>query len=279
MLTRRAFIATVSAAALLAACSPQVADHRAESSSRAAPIRVSGSGAVLPAVQKLGEAYRAKAPGASLQYPGGTNSGGGIRGVVEGTLDVAAVNRPLSDAEAREAIVYVPFVRDAAAFAVHRSVSVKGLRTAQIRDIYSGKTTNWREVGGPDAPVIVLDRDEDDSLRKLAMLPLMAGAPIVPSATVLTSASDMLAAIDSTPGAIGYSSLGLLRLRAPKQAEVLALDEVLPSGQGVASGTYAWALTFALVLRSDAPPTTRAFVEQAVASARGVLGPFDYAPV
>jgi len=280
MLTRRSFIVTLSAAALLTACVRAPTTPQATPSSpSAAPLRLSGSGAALPAVQKLGEGYGAIAPGIRLEYLGGTNSGGAIRGVIESKLDIAVTNRPLSEAEAREPILSFPFVRDAVTFAVHRSVSMRSLRGAEIREIYSGTLTTWRDFGGADAPIIVLDRDEDEAARKLALLPLLAGRPVVGGTAVLTSASDMLTAIDTTPQAIGYSSLGLLGLRAPKNVVPVALDDIAPSAESVESGAYPWSLTFSLVIRSDAPPATRAFVDHALASARGVLRSYEYAPV
>ena len=277
MWTRRTFITLLSASAIASACAPLPSAERA--APPAAPstrLRVSGSGTALPAVQKLGEGYEALARGVRLEFPGGANSGGAIRGVLEGALEVAVTNRPLSEAEKREPLVYFPFVRDAVVFAVHRSVPVKSLRTSEIRDLYNGVMTNWRSVGGPDAPVIVLDRDEDESMRKLVFVPLLAGKPVLSAAVTLTSANDMLAAIDTTPNAIGYTSLGLLRLRTPKNIVAVALDDLMPSLASVASGGYPWSLTFGLVIRSDATPSTRAFVEHAVRSTRTVLSPFEY---
>jgi phosphate transport system substrate-binding protein len=280
MTTRRAFILTLSATTLLAACGQRpVAQQATPATPASVTVRVSGSGGAMPAVQKLGEGYDALVPGVRLNYLSGTNSGGAIRGVIDGSLDIAVSNRQLSEIESREPVLSFPFARDAAAFAVHRSVPLPGLRGSEIRDLYSGTITNWREVGGPDAPVIVLDRDEDESLRKLALMPLMAGRPVVNGTVTLTSASDMANALDATPYAIGYSSLGLLNLRASKHVVPIALDEVIPGGASVASGAYPWSLTFFLVVRANAPGAARAFVEHAVASSSRVLGPYEYASI
>lgn len=277
MLSRRSFLALLSASAVVGACAPSPAAERATPVvAPATRLRVSGSGTALPAVQKLGEGYEVLAPHVRLEFPGGTNSGGAIRGVLEGALEVAVTNRPLSDAEKREPLVYVPFTRDAVAFAVHQSVARKNLSTADVRDLYSGAITNWKSLGGADAPVILLDRDEDESMRKLTLVPLLAGRTVATGAVTLTSAPDMLSAIDTTPNAIGYSSFGLLRLRAPKNVVPIALDDHVPSPAGVASGAYPWSLTFGLVTRSDTSPTVRAFVDHAVRSTRAVLGPYEY---
>jgi ABC-type phosphate transport system substrate-binding protein len=116
-------------------------------------------------------------------------------------------------------------------------------------------------------------------MRKLALVPLLAGRPVSARAAALPSASDMLAALDTTPNAIGYTSLGLLRLRAPKHIVPVALDDHMLSASNVASGQYPWSLIFGLVIRTDAAASTRAFVEHAVQSTRAVLGPFEYQPL
>lgn len=276
---RRSFlVACAVASATLISCTPERSapaptPRTVGSVSR---IRVSGSGTALPAVQKLAEEYARLAPDARVEIAGGTNSGGAIRGVLERSLDVAVTNRPLTAAEAREPLVYVPFVRDAVTFAVHRSVAIRGVRSDQVRDLYGGLVTSWRGLGGPDAPVIILDRDEDESMRKLALIPLLGGHPVTATAVVLTSATDMLSALDTTPHAIGYTSFGLLRMRAPKQVEPLALDDVMPGPDAVAAGTYPLSLTFGLVLHADPAPATREFVAQAVRSTPTVLGPYGF---
>jgi phosphate transport system substrate-binding protein len=230
-------------------------------------------------MRKLGDAYSASTPAARLEFRGGANSGGAIRGVLEGTLDIAVTNRPLSAVETSEPLSYFPVVRDAVAFAVHSSVQLARLTSADICALYGGRITNWRELGGADSPVIVLDRDPDESMRKLVLLPLLGEQAVVNTAVMLTSASDMLTSLDSSPGALGYTSLGLLRLATPKNVTAVSLDGVMPHPEAVAAGRYPWSLTFGLVTRSEAPPPVREFVQYAVQSARTVLGPFEYEPL
>src|ERR1051326_4062831 len=84
-------------------------------------LRISGSGAALPLVQKLADAYRREHPTAQFAIDAGTNSGGGIQGVLQGTLDLSVANRPLTEAEAATELDVHPFARDAVGFAVHKS--------------------------------------------------------------------------------------------------------------------------------------------------------------
>lgn len=229
--------------------------------SKVAIVRVSGSGTALPLAEKLAEAYGHDHPEIEFRFDSGTNSGGAIEGVLGGTLDLAVANRPLSEDEADEPLDYRPFARDAVAFATRHEGEVEGLTTDQVRDVYGGALTDWKQLGGSAAPIVVLDRDEDESARKLVLLPLMDGRPVEARTVVLNKANEMLEAMESTPDSLGYSSLGLLRERDIPGERVLKLDGVVPSPEAVARREYPWYLTFGLVHAADAPRAVRDFAD------------------
>ena len=223
-------------------------------------VRVSGSGTALPLAEKLAEAYGRDHPEIEFRFDEGTNSGGAIEGVIGGTLDLAVVNRPLSEDEAREPLDYHPFARDAIIFAARHEGGVEGLSTEQVRGVYGGELTDWEQLGGSAAPIIVLDRDEDESARKLVLLPLMDGRPVEARTVVLNKTSEMIEAMESTSDSLGYSSLVLLQERERRGLRVLALDGVVPSPEAVERGDYPWYLTFGLVHAEGAPRALRDFV-------------------
>lgn len=264
---------------LLVGCAPRSAGTAPSPTPQAEPpLRISGSGTALPVVQKLGEAYRLACPGARFEFGAGTNTGGAIRGLLDGTLDLAVANRPLSDSEAGEGLEYLPFARDAVVFAARRVGPVRGLTTEQVRDVFGGSVTDWAQLGGPPGTIMVLDRDEDESARKLALLPLMAGRPVQARTIVLTTARDMVASLSSVRDSLGYTSLGLLRVQRAGGVEILALDGVMPGAESVMRGSYPWHLTFALVVRGDAPSAVRRFVDFVVGrGGREVLEEYGYA--
>lgn len=257
------------------------ASPRPEPSPTASPepaLRVSGSGTALPLIQKLIETYAEEHPKGRLELDTGTNSGGAIRGVLAGTLDLAVASRGLSEAEAREALEYRPFARDAVVFAVHLPNPLRGLTSPQLRDIYGGSVTDWGQVGGLPGPIIVLDRDEDESARRLVLVPLMDGRPVQSRSVTLTTARDMVRALESTASSLGYSSLGLLAIMKPRDVQTLALDGVTPDAESLARGDYPWQLTFGLVHRHDPPPAVHRFVQFATGpAARRVLDAHGYA--
>lgn len=238
-------------------------------------IRVSGSGSTMPLVEELARVYSAREPKAQFRFEKGTNTGGAIRGLAEGTLDLAVANRPLSKTETTDQIEYRPFGRDPLAFAVQQSSPATSLTTSQVRDIYSGKITDWNQLGGPAAPILVLDRDEDESSRKLGLIKLMEGNPVEARTIVLSKASEMIQAIDRTPGSLGYSQIGILRLQG-RNLLVLGLDGVTPTAGSVARDTYPWFVTLALVHRRDAPAAVTRFVDYVLsAEGRQILERYD----
>jgi phosphate transport system substrate-binding protein len=239
-------------------------------------LRVSGSGAALPLVRKLAEAYQAEQPDAGFQFDAGTNSGGGIQGVLQGTLDLSVANRPLTDQEATESLVVNPFARDAVVFAAHTPGRAQGLSTSQAQAIYGGTIHDWEQMDSLGGPILVLDRDPDEPQRSLFLLKLLDGQPVQARSTVLTSAGDMLQALDSTPDSLGYSTLALLRIKSPASVTVLPLDGVVPGSESLRSGAYPWYLTYSLINRPEASPAVGRFLDF-VHSARGqrVLEQFD----
>ncbi|MBI4277291.1 MAG: substrate-binding domain-containing protein [Armatimonadetes bacterium] len=240
-------------------------------------MRISGSGEGLPVVQKLAEAYTRERGDARIEFAAGVNTGGAIRGVAQGTLDLAVSARPLSPEEAREALVSRPFARDAVVFAVRLPNPVLGLSTSQVRAIYGGIATNWQQIGGPAEPIIVLNRNEGDSGHGVLMK-IMNGQPVRARTVVLNKSKDMVAALESTPYALGYAAAGLLRIYQARNVRVLALDSVMPSADSIARGTYPWHLTYALISRRDASPAVARFVDFAAGpAALPVLKEYGYA--
>lgn len=209
-------------------------------SGRIERLRVSGSGTCLPLLRLLTDRYARKSEGegVSFVYLPGLHSGGGIKGVVAGDLEVGAVSRELTKDERQLQLKYVLLSNDGLAIAVHPSVGVRGVTTRQVRDIYAGKYANWKELGGADLPITVLDRNEDESA-KIILRKFVLGSDlrVTGRAVDLYYESDMIEGLQTTPGAIGYFSLGY-GLSQRVSVDYLTLDGVAPTVANVESGTY-----------------------------------------
>lgn len=240
-------------------------------------IRIAGTRKALPAIQKLAEIYRGSYPGATFEFVSDIESIPAIREVGAGTLDLALSSRPLSSVEPAMSVVARPFARDAVVFATNPSAALPGLSSAQIRAIYGGQVTTWEQLGGASGPIILLDREASDSAHEQVLLKLLDNTPIRARTVVYYNSNELLDALETTPGTLGYSQLGLLRLRQPGAIRVLALDGVTPSPERVSDGTYPWSMTFFLVHHVNTSPAVRRFLDFAGGrDGRRVLEEYGY---
>ncbi len=225
-------------------------------------LRLSGSGTASPLVARLAEEYVISNEHISFDFGTGTNTGGGVQGVVDGTLDLSVANRPLKDEEAAKGVDVHAFAVDAMVFAVNQPNAVLDMSTADVQSLYSGEVTDWSQLGGEPQTVFLLGRDADESATKLFFDPIMGDTERSPAISVLARSTEMVDALESTPGAVGFTSLGLLGLLDIDTVEAVTLDGVTPGPASMSDGSYSWVTTFSVVT----PPggmsvEVRAFVD------------------
>ena len=244
-------------------------------------LRVSGSGSATPIVEQLAAVFTASHPEVSFEFGSGTNTGGGVTGVAAGTLDLGVANRPLKPEEAALGVGYHAFATDAIVFAVRLPNQVLSVTTDQVRSLYGGEITDWSRLGGDPLPVFLLGRDPDESAIKSFFEPIMYGQSTAPAMAVLERSSEMLSALDSTPGSIGFTSLGLLRLSDYHSVAPLIFDGVEPGPATITDGTYRWVTSFALITPpGGASDAAAEFLEFVLSTgARSTLEEYAYAPV
>jgi len=230
-------------------------------------LRVSGSGTCLPLLRILAS----QQPDRSVRmvFLPGLHSGGGIKGVMQGSLDIGAVSRPLTASEAAGGLAVTWLSTDGLVIAVNPSVSKLGISEItdqQVRDIYTGKYTDWKQLGASSSmPIIVLDRHEDESA-KIIMRHYIFGPPeklkVTPDSVNLYYESDMVDALQSTVGSIGYFSLGYA-ISQNISVTHLRLNGVEPTPANIKSGTYTLVRPLGVVTKTDAAPQVRAFLDWA----------------
>lgn len=241
-------------------------------------VRLSGSGTCIPLLKLLTGNYPTDA--VEWRFLPGLHSGGGIDGVANGDLEIGAVSRELSEDETALGLDYTKLSDDGIVIAVHPSVTIDGLTTEQVKDIYTGKYANWSELGGPDLPITILDRNEDESakiiMRKYVFGPDLAMAP---QAVSLYYESDMIEGVQSTAGAIGYFSLGY-SISEDIPVTHLALDGVEPTVANIESGDYPVIRPLGVVTSPDASAAIREFLSWATsAEADALLRANGFTPV
>ncbi len=178
-------------------------------------IIISGSTTVLPAMQKAAEAFMAANPGINLAISGG-GSGNGIKALNEGLCQVAMSSRDIKDSEVAEGkgkgvnATRITIAVDAMVPVVSKDNPVKALSREQLRDIYAGRITNWKDVGGTDGNIVVISRDTSSGTFESWAELIMKGEKVTPAALLQASNGAVVQAVSKNKRAIGYIGFGYL---------------------------------------------------------------------
>jgi phosphate transport system substrate-binding protein len=198
------------------------------------------------------EAYRNVEPSVSIAVTGG-GSGTGIASLINGTVDIANASRPMKDSEIEDArandiepVEHVVAI-DALAVIVNTENPVYELTIPQLSDIFTGRITNWSEVGGNDAPIILVSRETNSGTHVYFLEEVVRRGEkdnsdiFAPQTLLMPSSVGITSEVQRNPNAIGYDGLGYVD---PLHEKILgiALDEsapyVLPTTESAKSGTY-----------------------------------------
>jgi phosphate transport system substrate-binding protein len=135
---------------------------------QAETIVVAGTGASQTLFREVAAAFEKDHPGCEAAVPDSVGSRGGIRQLLAGKADLARVSRPLKGKERASGLLYTGVAETQVVFAVHPSVDgVRSITVDQVNDIYAGRISNWKQIGGPDNAIFPLIRDGGTTLRTL----------------------------------------------------------------------------------------------------------------
>lgn len=126
-------------------------------------ITIVGTGAGMSLLKSIGDAFTQKNQDIKIIIPESIGSSGGIKSVGTDKYKIGRISRGIKDNEKQYALKYLPFAKLPVVFFTHKSLAVKDLNPQQICDIYSGKTTNWKDIGGADDSIKVIRRQDGDS--------------------------------------------------------------------------------------------------------------------
>lgn len=246
-MTRKSFsILLVAAAVAVVGCG------RAQSRE----VTVAGSTTVLPIVQAAAEEYKKTTPDVKVVVQGGGSSAG-IEAVSTGTVDIGTSSRELKGPEAKGGLVDTVIAFDAIAVIVHPSNRVRNLTKRQLRDIFSGRVENWRDVGGRDLPIILVNRDEASGTREAFKKHVMEETDFTKRAVIQPGTGQVRSIVASAPGAIGYISFGYVN----DQVKAVEYDGVRPTVGAVKAGRYGLQRKLHLLTKGKPVGDTKAFID------------------
>ncbi len=208
-------------------------------------IQMVGSTSMEKYANALSEAFMEEYPeiNVTVEFVG---SGAGIEAVNNGTADIGNSSRSLKEEEKAKGAVENIVAMDGIAVCVDPTNAVTGLSKEQLTNIYNGTVKNWSEVGGADAPIVVVGREAGSGTRG-AFEELLGLEGACDYANELDSTGAVMAKVASTPGAIGYVSLDAL----DDSVVVLTLDGVEATAENIKAGNYFLSRPFIMATKGE----------------------------
>ena len=206
------------------------------------PVTTDGSTSMEKVIGTLGEAFTEK-EGINVTY-NPTGSGSGIQAVSEGRCDIGLSSRALKDDE-KATLTETVVALDGIAMIVNPENPVSDLTVEQIADIYTGKITNWSEVGGNDAEIVLIGREAGSGTRD-GFESITGTKDACQYRQELTSTGDVITTVSQNPDAIGYASLAALK----DTVKALTVGGVAPTEETVKDGSYVIQRPFVLVTKT-----------------------------
>ncbi len=233
----------------LAGCRPDQAAAQQGGSRRA--MQNKGSDTLVNLALAWAEAYQQVQPDVPIAVTGG-GSGTGIAALINGTVDIANASRQMTDQEIAQAHangidpVEIPVAVDALAVIVHPDNPISQLTIDQLADIYTGRITNWKEVGGNDEPIVLLSRETNSGTHVYFLEQVVRKGDsqnhdiFAPQTLLMPSSVGITSELSRNPHAIGYDGLGYVSDN--EKVIAVARDSqspyVLPSANTAADGSY-----------------------------------------
>ena len=225
-------------------------------------VATDGSTSMKSVIGALGESFQNANSGVTFTY-NPTGSGSGIQAVSEGRCDIGLASRGLKDDEKSSGLTETVLAYDGIAVVVSPENPVSDLTIEQIADIYTGKITNWSEVGGSDAEIVLIGREAGSGTRD-GFESITGTEEACQYRQELTSTGDVIATVSQNPNAIGYASLSAVK----DTVKALSVGGVAPSEDTVKDGRYVIQRPFVLVTKDGVTlsPAAQAFFDYATSA-------------
>jgi phosphate transport system substrate-binding protein len=242
-----------SIAAALAACGSS--DSQSQAAGQGGPTRAiqnKGSDTLVNIALAWAETYRTVQPSVDIAVTGG-GSGTGIAALINGTVDIANASRPMKESEIEDARangiepVEHTVAIDALAIIVHRDNPVSELTIAQLSDIFTGRVTRWNEVGGNEAPIVLVSRETNSGTHVYFLEEVVRRGEkdntdiFAPQTLLMPSSVGITSEVRRNPNAIGYDGLGYVDPAHEKIVAVARTSDspfVLPSVETASDKSY-----------------------------------------
>lgn len=227
-------------------------------------LKITGSTTVLPIAKKAVEVFKKKHPKVVISLSG-TGSGDGIRAMIDGTADIGNASRDMKAKEVAMAkkkgvtpVRHVVALDCIVPIVNAKNKKIKSLTLAQLKDIYTGKITNWKQLGGKNRAIVVISRDSSSGTFEVWNHKVLKKAHLAKRAQLLASNGAVRAAVAANPYAIGYVGIGYVRGRGIRAVKV---NGVMATPAGAKTGSYPIARKLFMFTRGKPTGIVKAFID------------------
>jgi len=238
-----AIVAILLAASLVSGCSSSMTG-----------IIIAGSTSVQPYAEVLAEHYALLHPKSEIDVQGGGSSAG-ITAAMSGTADIGMSSRDLKGDELE--LWSVEIAKDGLAIIINPSNVVENLTLEQIHDIYTAKISDWSELGGHEAKIHIIAREEGSGTRSAFESLVMGDERITPKAIIQSANGAVRQLVSGDINSIGFISLGLV----DNTVKASKIDGIMPSKENVLNGSYNLHRPFLFVVNGEPSGLTKEFID------------------
>lgn len=230
----------------LVGCSAGGASNSGSGSSDSSKITISGSTSVGPTMEILAEDYQKANEGTTIEVQQ-VGSSAGITNTIDGTSQIGMSSRDLKGEE-KDSVQGTTIAYDGVALLVNPSNLVKNITLEQIKKVYTGEITNWKELGGEDGPIVVVSREEGSGTRdSFQEIVGYKSEELVKNASISDGSGSVKTTVAGNKNAIGFASFEYI----DDTVSALSVNDVEPTAENVKAGDYKISRPFLLVTSKD----------------------------
>lgn len=250
--------AIIGSAVLLAALS--VANAGSQTENLSGKLTLTGSSTVAPLASELAKRFEKLHPDVRVDV----QSGGSSRGIADarsGLADIGMASRALKDGEGD--LVGTAIARDGVGIILHTSNKVATLTDAQIVDVYLGKISNWRDLGGEDRPITVVNKAEGRSTLELFLHYFKLKNSDIKAGVIIGDNQQGIKTVAGNPGAIGYVSIGTAEFEASQGVPIklLPVGGIAATTENVQNGSFPISRPLNLVTKTEPQGLAKSFID------------------
>ena len=220
-----------------------------------AMITLAGSTAFQPFAEKLAEKYMETNKDVRINVQGG-GSAVGVQSALSGAANIGMADLLKLPPDA-SALTSTTVAKDGIAIVVHPGNPIRELTSSQAHDVFAGKIVDWKELGGADAPIHVISREEGSGTRRSFDTLVLGGEKLTPNALFQNSNGTIREAVANDGQAIGYVSIGLVN----DKVKAVSLNGVAPSNENVKKGVYPLSRPVFFLTKGEPTAGTKKFID------------------